>query len=342
MRIILMVFIIFSSLYALSAKDAYQKAFEYESKGDIKNALKWYKKSAKLSLSSVQDENSSKNLPTFAQDEVKSYKKTTMEYEEYFSPYKNRQTQETVGQIITGLFGLQPYHTNYLMPVVYDHSDKKGRKNFETEFQISFKKTFYEDLLGFDEKYAFGYSQTSWWQTFKDSSPFRETNYRPEIFVYGFYGKKDFPLKGYQFGLLHESNGQDFGKSRSWNRLYLRTFLQVGDFFIVPRVWYRLPERDKKSINDDKGDDNPDIEDFLGYGDLQVSLPWRKHLFTAKLRNNLKFNSNNRGSFEFEWTFPLWSKSFFGYIKYFTGYGSSLEDYNSHSDRIGVGFAVSR
>ncbi len=339
MRISLIVMISLLNLYALTPKEAYKKALEYEEKGNVLMALKWYKKSAKLSM---YENNETKNLPSYAKDEVKSYNKTAMEYEEYFSPYKNNQTQETIGQIITGLFGLQPYHTNYLLPVVYDHSSHEGREHLETQFQISFKKTIFEDLLGFDEKYAFGYSQTSWWQTFKDSSPFRETNYRPEVFVYGFYGDRNSSLKGYQLGLLHESNGRDLEKSRSWNRIYLRTFWQMGDFFVAPRVWYRIPERKKRSINDRHGDDNPDIEDYLGYGDIKVIYPWGRHLFSAKLRNNLKFNSKNKGSFEFEWTFPLWSKNFFGYVNYFTGYGNSLEDYNTHNDRIGIGFALSR
>lgn len=341
MKIVLILLLMFLNVYALSPKEAYEKAMLYEKNGDEKMALEWYKKSALLSLNENNETNLSK-LPSYAKDEIKTYEKITKDYKEYLTPFDNNETEQTVGQIITGLFGVQPYHTNYLMPVVYDRSNHVNRKHYETEFQISLKKNMASNLLGFNEKYAFGYSQTSWWQTFKESKPFRETNYRPEIFVYGFYGDKYSFLKGYQLGILHESNGMDFQKSRSWNRLYLTTFWQLGDLFVSPRVWYRFPERKKKHINDEGGDDNPDIEDYLGYGDLSLSLPWRSHLFTATLRNNLKFNSDNRGSFEFEWTFPIANKNLFIYINYFTGYGNSLEDYNTHSDRVGLGFALSR
>lgn len=341
MKYVLLMAVVVINLYALTPKEAYEKAIFYEKNGDVKEAMKWYKKSATISLHEV-NQTKSLNLPFYAKDEIKNYKKTTSEFKNSITPLDDTETEHTVGQILTGLFGLQPYHTNYLLPVVYDKSTHENRKHFETQFQISFKKTMFSDLLGFNENYAFGYTQTSWWQTFKTSKPFRETNYRPEVFVYGFYGDRNSTLKGYQFGLLHESNGRDFERSRSWNRLYLTTFWQFGNLFLSPRVWYRLPEREKRSINDENGDDNPDIEDYLGYGDLTLSYPYKSHVFKAKLRNNLKFNSKNRGALELEWTFPLWSKNFFGYINYFTGYGSSLEDYNTHSDRVGIGFALSR
>lgn len=336
MRFIFLILFCLVQLFALTPQDAYEKASKYEKNGDTKEAMRWYKKAAELAIPTTQ------STPNYIKEETTSVKGVQKAYKEYFSKLEDNQTDETVEQILTGVFGLQPYHTNYLLPVVYDSSTHENRKHLETQFQISFKKTMFSDLLGFDEQYAFGYTQTSWWQTFKTSKPFRETNYRPELFVYGFYKDKNSYLKGYQFGFLHESNGRDKERSRSWNRLYLTTFWQFGNFFISPRVWYRIPEREKRDINDENGDDNPDIQNYLGYGDLSIAFPWRKHVIQAKLRNNLKLNSKNKGALELDWTFPLWSQNFFGYLNFFTGYGSSLEDYNTHSNRIGLGIAFSR
>lgn len=332
----------FLQVFALTPKEAYEKASMHEENGNIKKAMEWYKKAANLALEQNDSIIVTDKSPTYLKEEAKSYKELSKGYKEYIKDFKDKETDESVEQMITGVFGIDPYHINYLMPFVYDKTSHDGRKDYEAQFQISFKKDIYSNLFGFNEMYAFGYTQTSWWQIYEDSSPFRETNYRPEFFVYGFYGDKDAALKGYQFGFLHESNGEDGEKSRSWNRIYLTTFWQAGDFFITPRVWYRIPEREKRDIDDVDGDDNPDIESYLGYGDLTIAYPWRKHLFRGTLRNNLKFNGKNRGSFEFEWTFPLWSDSFFGYINYFTGYGASLLDYNKHNDKIGIGFALSR
>lgn len=330
-------------VFAQSPKEAYEKAYKYEKDGNISEAMKWYKKSANLAITNEKESlKVIESLPFYAKEEAKSYEKTQQSYKKHIREFDSNETEQTVGQMLTGMFGIKPYNTNYLMPVVYDKSSRKDRKHLESQFQISFKRTMFSNLLGFDEQYVFGYTQTSWWQTFKHSMPFRETNYRPEVFIQGFYGDKNVALKGYKFGFLHESDGRDSNQSRSWNRLYLSTYWQIGNVFLTPRIWYRISEPKKKNPEDYKGDDNPDIQDYLGYGDLTITYPWRRHVFQAKIRNNLKFNSKNRGSFEFEWTFPLWSKNFFGYLNYFTGYGRSIEDYDSHSDRIGLGFAISR
>lgn len=336
-----LVFICFcGTLFANNAQQAFQKALEFEKNNDINNALKWYKISAKLSLQNEQ--NTTKNEPQIINEQIANIKIQQKEYENTINKIDDNQTNQTLGQMFFSYFKLLPYKTNYALPLVYDKTASLGKKHFETQFQISFKKDLASNLLGFNERYAFGYTQISFWETFKNSKPFRESNYQPELFVYGLFENQKRALKGYQIGLLHESNGEDFENSRSWNRIYLSTFWQFGNVFLTPRVWYRFPEREKRSINDDKGDDNPDIQSYYGYGDLELMYPYKNHVFKAKLRNNLKFNSQNKGALEFEWSFPLWSKDFFGYINYFTGYGRSLQEYNAHTDRIGIGFALSR
>ena len=42
------------------------------------------------------------------------------------------------------------------------------------------------------------------------------------------------------------------------------------------------------------------------------------------------------------WLFPFGKSGVYGYVKYFTGYGESLIDYNRHTDKVGIGFAISK
>lgn len=323
--------IIFSLLFSIpllaneQLNKLYEEAALFEKNGDYKKALEVYKKIA----------NEEKNASRTYFDEEKVITDTVIT--QTLDEIEDKETEETIYQIITNAFNLYPYEENYFFPFSYDTKKRDHREQVETKFQISVKKPIFTNFFNLNETINFGYTQTSWWQLYKDSSPFRETNYRPEVFVTIPYGKKDkTALKGFKFGFLHESNGQPEGKSRSWNRLYLTSYFQAGNLFITPRVWYRIPERESD-------DDNPDIEKYLGYGDLTFSYAYKTHTFKLLLRNNLRLNSENKGYAQFDWTFPFFgSKNTFGYIQASTGYGDSLIDYNEEVNRISFGISLSR
>ena len=118
-----------------------------------------------------------------------------------------------------------------------------------------------------------------------------------------------------------------------------RSYLQFSNLFVIPRIWYRIPENVNK-------DDNPDIYKYYGYGDLSLFYPYKKHTFELRIRNNIKFNSQNKGATELNWTFPLpellSTSNSYGFLKIFSGYGESLIDYNRENNKIGIGIAFSR
>lgn len=299
--------------FAFTVEEAYKKAQTFEKEGDIKQALYWYKKAAGIKLAKQQ------GCSALQKKELQMYEK-----------------KKDI------LLAFEPYKTNYIMPVTYNYVKHKGRKSTETKFQISIKKKLSSNIFGFKNRLYFGYTQKSFWQISEKSSPFRETNYAPEFFLVVPYLGDALPLKRYKVGLLHQSNGRGGLVSRSWNRVYLQGFFQYKDISIVPRVWYRIPERRKRYPLDANGDDNPDIWNYLGYGDLKIAFPYRKHLFSLTLRDNLRFNHNNKGSIKFDWSFPLVKNSLYIYLQAFSGYGESLIDYNKRNNKIGIGFAISR
>ena len=105
------------------------------------------------------------------------------------------------------------------------------------------------------------------------------------------------------------------------------------------KPWYRIPEDQKDDPTSSSGDDNPDIEKYLGYGELTLGYKWRDHVVSMMLRNNLR-GHNNKGAVQFDWTFPL-SRKLRGYVQFFNGYGESLIDYNTAVNRIGAGVVLS-
>ncbi len=242
-------------------------------------------------------------------------------------------------------FPITPYRSSYILPVTYNSSPNqrpiqeadpdKEVKDYEVKFQISFKIKLWQDVLDKDMDLWVGYTQRCFWQlyNFSDSSPFRETNYEPELLLNFRTDYHLFGLRGryLNIGFNHQSNGRAEPLSRSWNRLVANFGFERDNFIFILNTWYRIPENETD-------DDNPNIEDYLGYGQINVFYLWHAHRFGLFIRNNLDVHDNN-GAFQLEWSFPLLT-SVSGYIQYFNGYGESLLDYNADASRIGVGFIL--
>lgn len=244
-----------------------------------------------------------------------------------------------------GKFAVKFHRSNYLLPFTYvenpnektvqEADSTEELKNAEIKFQLSFKVKLWQDILGKNMDLWFGYTQKSFWQfyNFEDSSPFRDTDYEPELLL-NFRTNYDFlGLKGrfINVGFNHQSNGQSDPLSRSWNRFVVNFGFERDNFILLLNTWLRVPE-------DSDDDDNPDIESYLGYGELWGYYFWKNQRFGAMVRNNFNFDDNH-GALQLEWAFPLIDRVS-GYIQYFHGYGESLLDYNHSVRRIGLGFMI--
>jgi phospholipase A1 len=204
-------------------------------------------------------------------------------------------------------------------------------QNIEAKFQLSFKLKVVSGLLG-EGSLWFAYTQQSQWQVYNAdiSRPFRETNYEPEVMLafptnYDLLGLKGRLLN---FGFVHQSNGQSEPLSRSWNRAYVQVGLERGNFAVLVRPWYRIPETPDT-------DDNPQITDYIGRGDLVATYRLGGHQLSLLVRNNLSID-DNRGALQLDWSFPLYGQ-LKGYLQLFCGYGESLIDYNYKQNTVGVG-----
>ncbi len=248
-------------------------------------------------------------------------------------------------------FVLTPHKQNYFLPVygtnainieAYRTLDgfEENLEDLEAMFQLSLKAPLAPRGLFVDgDGLFFGFTLEAWWQVYASgiSKPFRETNYQPEIFYiaplnYQFFGADTSIAIGFE----HQSNGRGQDLSRSWNRLYANFLFERENWVVSFRPWYRIPEDEKEFEFDPGGDDNPDIEDFMGHFELSAAYKWENFEFTFQGRQNF---STNLGSAELGITFPLWGK-FRGYANAFHGYGDSLIDYNYSQTRLGIGFAL--
>lgn len=246
-------------------------------------------------------------------------------------------------------FVLTAHRPNYLLN--YSHNFTPNNEPFEEEgsqidhteikFQLSLKYKVIENIFPENGDLYFAYTNQSYWQAFNDdlSSPFREINHEPEFWL---QFRPNLHLGDVEFsdvavGFTHESNGKGGALSRSWNRIYLNFIFQRDNLAIGLKPWYRLPEDEKTNAADPHGDDNPDIEKYVGNGELTLAYHTNGNTFSTIWRNNLR--RRNKGSVKLGWSFPLFRR-LKGYVQYFNGYGESLIDYNAYSNRIGVGFLL--
>jgi phospholipase A1 len=208
--------------------------------------------------------------------------------------------------------------------------------DFVAQFQISLKAPLGVGLFKTFDVYA-AYTNRSFWQVYNSeiSSPFRETNHEPEVWVQFAPGWRFLGFKNLinSFGVVHQSNGKGGILSRSWNRVYANFVFGRGNFALGIKPWFRISEKTDF-------DDNPDISDYLGHYEIRAGYRWGKHVFSMMSRNNLE-SGFRRGAIELGWSFPLWKYPYLkGYIQYFGGYGESLIDYNQRVNRVGVGISL--
>lgn len=236
--------------------------------------------------------------------------------------------------IISAGRGLSTHKPMYVMPVTWS-PDFDG-KHTEVQFQISAKQR----LFGYN--LYFGYTQKSMWQLYnkKDSAPFRETDYNPEVFYRWTPDPAVWKHWGADIGFEHESNGKELPDSRSWNRIYIAPFQARGHHLAYFKFWYKLPERERTDPNDAEADDNPDIDRYMGYGELHFQRQFgRQQQAWLMLRGN---PASGRGAVQLNYSWPSQDDSFFYCVNVWHGYGETLIDYNTSITRLGVGVMFAR
>ena len=250
-----------------------------------------------------------------------------------------------------GTWNIRSYQPVYLMPGFWTSNknelpESENPNNIETEkqnltsteakFQLSLKTKAVENILGDNGDLWLGYTQSSRWQVYnsEESRPFRETNYEPEASL---IFRTNYDLLGLNWRMLgltinHQSNGRSDPLSRSWNRVMLNLGFEKDNFALMVRPWYRFEEKRED-------DNNPEIKNYIGRGDMTAFYRYKEHDFSLMLRHTLKGGDENRGAVQFDWSFPI-SGRLRGQVQLFDGYGESLIDYNHRATYVGLGVSL--
>ena len=243
-----------------------------------------------------------------------------------------------------GILTIRPHLPMYVMPLWYNATPnydinspthvspsltKDELQHLDSKLQISMKTKLAQDVFDTNADVWLGYTQQSYWQVYngKSSRPFRSSDYQPEIFLTQPI-KGDLPgngsLRMLGAGLVHESNGQSDPLSRSWNRIYAMAGTEWGKLTVIPRLWLIANEES----------DNPDIGDYMGYGDVRWLYPLNDQ---STVGGVMRYNpSTNKGAIQVDYAYPL-TGGMKAILQVFHGYGENIQDYNHKSTNVGIG-----
>jgi len=233
---------------------------------------------------------------------------------------------------IKEMLKIERYRPNYI--VLADDGDFK--------LQLSLKKR-----INYKHPLYFAYTQRSFWDVFAGSSPFDTTNYNPEFFYIlggnGENGVRGWSVSHWRLGAEHESNGRGGEFSRGWNTVYIEpTFyyrwgsgargglIEGGELSIAPRFWYPFLREDN----------NSDIIDYYGYGELVVKYTTGRGQVALIGRKGAK---GARGNVQIDVSYRFLKQSnLSGYLQFWSGDGESLLNYNKEATRVLVGIMFTR
>lgn len=206
-----------------------------------------------------------------------------------------------------------------------------GPNDMNTLVQVSMKYEMWKK-----SNLYLGYTQTSMWELFRPSSPFRDHNFNPEIFYRVTHFEK-YDLTA-DIGQEHKSNGRDGAADRTYDA----TYLQVDKKFAVGGAVLGLNNKVYAAY---RMFGNSEIKEYLGFWKtgltLDFDLPWLDHEqvfvnFTPGLQNDLSKSTAEVGT-KFRTPFGQDFAPYF-YVQYWRGYLATLLDYNVFGEgfRFGV------
>lgn len=221
----------------------------------------------------------------------------------------------------------------------------------QVKFQFSIKFDFWPSKS--QHTVYFAYTQKSLWDIYDPSSPFRESNYAPELFYAHYHSKlRGQPDPGCglfseQAGIEHESNGEASDASRSWNRIFVDA---EGTCYGRPlygllglRLWYPFGTAENGAITETQGYGELSfglgIDDDDSHMNALVTIAVRKGASLSFRKGSLTLDARWRPTYQ-RLLGKAWKFAPYLWFQWFLGYGETLGTYDSTSSsaRLGIGF----
>ncbi|MGJ1484225.1 phospholipase A [Sphingobacterium multivorum] len=222
------------------------------------------------------------------------------------------------------------FKDNYFISgIPLNHEPSKD--NSDAKFQFSFKQRIQNRPLVWGAYFYLTYTQKSFWDIYKKSSPFAETNYNPALQLAKPIYRAGRFVGVFGLSIEHESNGRDSIYSRSWNFIGL-TYSHFFSETVNASLKINIPiERS----------DNPDLNKYIGYTEAQLAWNIKKDKLILDVMGRKGASWDTKGSLMTTLSFrPSEKRNLYWTLQWWQGYGESLVDYNRSVSMIRIGFMV--
>jgi phospholipase A1 len=223
---------------------------------------------------------------------------------------------------LLALESIQPYK-----PVYFIAGDKEN----QVKYQVSFK---YNLWYPYEGGLALAYTQTARWNLYDKSSPFKEINHNPIVFI-----ERKQPNEYIDFFRIipyeHISNGLDRIESRSVDKCAVEIQVSCGEFI-------NIGIREKVNCFFALSRYNADYKRYKGLFETELF---------AQIKSQHGYLGHERLSIQGEWTNKFyWYQAEFScrifttkirphiYIQWYDGYAEFLINYNKRTRALRAGF----
>lgn len=224
------------------------------------------------------------------------------------------------------------YKDNYIITGTNFSGGKINKYNSDAKFQISLRHRLYKSMLPWKVYLFFTYTQRSFWDIYRKSAPFTETNYNPTLGL-GHNFIKNKGIVGRVFlQFEHESNGRDSIWSRSWNKISLMGLYAFNKNYTVQTKFW-VPVMVAK--------ENKHLASYAGIAQIAGTYSSNDRRLTGSVllvkRSGWNFSAN--------WQIEIAYKFFrldnqYLFLQYYSGYGESMIDFDHFQRCLRVGIVI--
>ncbi len=248
--------------------------------------------------------------------------------------YGQRISRDSVMQFVKSTSSFTIYKDNYIIT-----GSKAGvipeTSNSDLKQQISFKHRLSKPTPPLGIYLFITYTQKSFWDIYKWSSPFKEINFKPGAGLGKLLFKDEKLIGSLALQVEHESNGlggNSENGSRGWN-LVSASYTMVASprSVLLLKAW--LPFQYKK--------DNPDLMEYVGYGQAAYTWEMKKDKLLFEIAGRKGASWSWKGNVRTQLSYnPFKSGNTFITLQWYQGYAESLLHYRESTSMLRLGMAI--